>query len=118
MGVIRNEGVLKLYSGLSPVVTFIGPKMATKFASFEYYKKLLAGTDGRVSGGNVFIGEYGGAIVHERLLTSLSCIGCGPLQKEGPSALYKGILPRVLRVGPGQAVAYAAYEKIATFLRE
>lgn len=40
------------------------------------------------------------------------------LRKEGPSALYKGILPRVLRVGPGQAVAYAAYEKIATFLRE
>lgn len=55
--VVRNEGFLKLYSGLSSVVTFIGPKMATRFASFEYYKKILAGPDGQASAKEVFAGE-------------------------------------------------------------
>ena len=29
---------------------------------------------------------------------------------EGYSALYKGILPRVMRIGPGQAITYTMYE--------
>ncbi|MCJ1377517.1 hypothetical protein MMC17_000612 [Xylographa soralifera] len=31
-------------------------------------------------------------------------------RKEGYSALYKGILPRVMRIGPGQAITYTMYE--------
>ena len=36
--------------------------------------------------------------------------------KEGVSALYKGITPRVLRVAPGQAVTFAVYEKVKGWL--
>jgi solute carrier family 25 citrate transporter 1 len=34
------------------------------------------------------------------------------VRKEGYLALYKGLLPRLMRVGVGQAVTFASYEKI------
>lgn len=33
-------------------------------------------------------------------------------REEGPKAFYKGILPRVLRVAPGQAIVFTVYEKV------
>ncbi|KAK7206721.1 mitochondrial carrier domain-containing protein [Myxozyma melibiosi] len=38
------------------------------------------------------------------------------IQKEGFLAFYKGITPRVMRVAPGQAVTFAVYEQVSTFL--
>jgi solute carrier family 25 citrate transporter 1 len=32
--------------------------------------------------------------------------------QEGPKAFYKGILPRVMRVAPGQAIVFTVYEKV------
>lgn len=32
--------------------------------------------------------------------------------QEGPRAFYKGILPRVMRVAPGQAIVFTVYEKV------
>lgn len=33
-------------------------------------------------------------------------------KNEGPSAFYKGITPRVLRVAPGQAIVFTVYERV------
>ena len=43
-------------------------------------------------------------------------IGRDMFKHEGPSAFYKGITPRVMRVAPGQAVTFTVYEYLKTVL--
>ncbi|KAF9353524.1 hypothetical protein BGX34_011519 [Mortierella sp. NVP85] len=38
------------------------------------------------------------------------------LKNEGWMAFYKGVTPRVLRVAPGQAVTFAVYERVSSWL--
>jgi solute carrier family 25 (mitochondrial citrate transporter), member 1 len=38
------------------------------------------------------------------------------IRKEGYLALYKGLFPRLMRVGVGQAVTFASYERIKIYL--
>ena len=40
----------------------------------------------------------------------------GMLKQEGVRALYKGITPRIMRVAPGQAVTFAVYEQLKTWI--
>lgn len=47
--IARKEGLLALYKGLGAVVAGIVPKMAIRFSSFEAYKEMLAGADGRTT---------------------------------------------------------------------
>lgn len=54
--IIRKETPLGLYKGLGAVVTGIVPKMAIRFTSFEWYKKLLADESGHVKGRGLFLG--------------------------------------------------------------
>jgi solute carrier family 25 citrate transporter 1 len=35
------------------------------------------------------------------------------LQEEGPRAFYKGLTPRLMRIVPGQAITFMAYEAIS-----
>ena len=43
-------------------------------------------------------------------------IGRDMFKQEGPSAFYKGITPRVMRVAPGQAVTFTVYEYLKSVL--
>lgn len=43
-------------------------------------------------------------------------IGEDMWRKEGVRSFYKGLTPRILRVAPGQAIVFAVYEKVSTFL--
>jgi len=38
------------------------------------------------------------------------------IKQEGVRALYKGITPRIMRVAPGQAVTFAVYEQLKTWI--
>lgn len=53
---MKRETPLGLYKGLGAVLTGIVPKMAIRFTSYEWYKQLLARTDGTVSGQATFTG--------------------------------------------------------------
>jgi solute carrier family 25 (mitochondrial citrate transporter), member 1 len=55
--IVRNESFFALYKGLGAVVTGIVPKMAIRFSSFEYYKTLLADSNGKVSTTSTFLGK-------------------------------------------------------------
>jgi solute carrier family 25 (mitochondrial citrate transporter), member 1 len=46
--IVKNESFPALYKGLTAVYMGIVPKMAVRFSSFEKYKQLLAGPDGKV----------------------------------------------------------------------
>ena len=39
-------------------------------------------------------------------------------RQEGVGALYKGLLPKVLRLGPGGAIMLLVYEKVMNLLNE
>jgi solute carrier family 25 citrate transporter 1 len=57
--IVRRETPLALYKGLGAVLSGIVPKMATRFASFETYKRWLADPEsGKTSIGNIFLGAF------------------------------------------------------------
>jgi solute carrier family 25 (mitochondrial citrate transporter), member 1 len=57
--IVRKETPLALYKGLGAVLTGIVPKMAIRFTSFEWYKRLLVDKDtGIVSGKATFVGTF------------------------------------------------------------
>lgn len=49
-------------------------------------------------------------------ISRIMTIGRDMFRNEGPSAFYKGITPRVMRVAPGQAVTFTVYEYLKTVL--
>lgn len=55
--IVKKETAFGLYKGLGAVMTGIVPKMAIRFTSYEWYKQLLASSDGSVSGPGTFFGK-------------------------------------------------------------
>lgn len=54
--IVKRETPLGLYKGLGAVLTGIIPKMAIRFTSYEWYKQLLADSQGNVTGQSTFLG--------------------------------------------------------------
>eukprot|EP01134_Creolimax_fragrantissima_P004927 CFRG4927T1 len=139
--IVSREGATSLYKGLVPVVSGIIPKMAIRFSSFEFYKEIQADSNGKVSTGATFLaGLCAGVteavmvvtpveVIKIRLQAQTSsmtdpadwsrrkykgmwhaafCI----VKEEGPQALYKGVIPTVLRQASNQAVNFTAYQEI------
>ncbi|KAJ9112684.1 hypothetical protein QFC22_006186 [Naganishia vaughanmartiniae] len=52
----------------------------------------------------------------ETALSRLTKVTVTMFKEEGPAAFYKGILPRVMRVAPGQAIVFTVYERVKTIL--
>ena len=46
----------------------------------------------------------------------ISAIAADMWRTEGVRSFYKGITPRVLRVAPGQAIVFAAYERVSSII--
>jgi solute carrier family 25 citrate transporter 1 len=46
----------------------------------------------------------------------VSVITADMWKTEGARSFYKGITPRVLRVAPGQAIVFAAYERVSSII--
>ena len=49
-------------------------------------------------------------------INRIMTIGRDMFKQEGPTAFYKGITPRVMRVAPGQAVTFTVYEYLKNIL--
>ncbi len=56
--IVKRETPLGLYKGLGAVLTGIVPKMAIRFTSYEWYKQLLADSQGTVTGKSTFLGKF------------------------------------------------------------
>lgn len=58
VGIVKNEGFFSLYRGLGAVLGGVVPKMAIRFTSYEYYKRLLTDKDTmKISRNGTFLGE-------------------------------------------------------------
>jgi len=140
--IVQREGFFALYKGLTAVYTGIVPKMAIRFVSFEQYKDLLANNTplGRSTSATFTAGLASG--LTEAILVVTPAEVCkirmqsqfhslmDPAQmkhrkyrnvfqtamlivrEEGVGALYKGVIPTMLRQGCNQAVNFTAYNLI------
>jgi solute carrier family 25 citrate transporter 1 len=140
--IVQREGFFALYKGLTAVYTGIVPKMAIRFVSFEQYKDLLADYTplGRSTSATFTAGLASG--LTEAILVVTPAEVCkirmqgqyhsmmDPAQQahrkyknvfqtavvitreEGIGALYKGVVPTMLRQGCNQAVNFTAYNLI------
>jgi solute carrier family 25 (mitochondrial citrate transporter), member 1 len=141
--IIQNESFFALYKGLTAVYMGIVPKMAVRFSSFEKYKELLAGPDGKVSQVGTFFAGLGSGVTEAILVVTPAEVCKIRLQaqfhsmadprqlanrkyrnvlqtavlvakEEGITALYKGVVPTVMRQGINQAVNFTCYQLFKT----
>jgi solute carrier family 25 citrate transporter 1 len=133
--VVRNEGISSLWRGVSLTATRQGTNQAANFTTYSFLKGAAQRHRARngikkgplptyVTGA---IGLFSGAMGPlcnapiDTIKTRLQSAGShgdrrilgivtNLIRQEGPSALYKGLMPRVMRVAPGQAVTFMAYE--------
>jgi len=145
MEIARKETPLGLYKGLGAVMTGIVPKMAIRFTSYEYYKQLLAGQAGQVTGGaNFLAGLAAGVTEAVAVVTPMEVVKirlqaqfhsmADPLdvpkyrnaahafytvlREEGPGALWRGVSLTALRQGTNQAANFTAYTELKDRLQK
>jgi solute carrier family 25 citrate transporter 1 len=139
--IIQREGFMALYKGLTAVYTGIVPKMAIRFLSFEQYKEWLYRATGDKGSGVTFTAglasglteailvvtpaevckirmqsQYHSMIdpsqMQHRKYTNVLQTAMTIVREEGIGALYKGVVPTMLRQGCNQAVNFTAYSAI------
>ncbi|KAH0536816.1 Mitochondrial succinate-fumarate transporter [Glutinoglossum americanum] len=144
--IVKRETPLGLYKGLGAVVTGIVPKMAIRFTSFEFYKKLLANKEtGNVAGQATFVAGLSAGITEAvAVVTPMEVVKirlqaqhhsmADPLdipkyrnaahalytvvKEEGIGALYRGVSLTALRQGTNQAVNFTAYTEFKAMLQK
>lgn len=141
--IVQREGFSALYKGLTAVYTGIVPKMAIRFVSFEQYRDWIQVATGVKSSAVTFTAgllsglteaimivtpaevckirmqsQYHSMLdptqVQHRKYTNVLQTAVTIVGEEGIGALYKGVVPTMLRQGCNQAVNFTAYNIIKT----
>eukprot|EP00127_Corallochytrium_limacisporum_P003921 Clim_evm6s155 gene=Clim_evmTU6s155 len=137
--IVQREGFTALYKGLTAVVSGIVPKMAIRFSSFESYKGLMMDENGKCTTAQTFLAGLGSGVTEAvMVVTPMEVVKIrlqaqrhsmtdpqdtpkyrGSLhaavtivREEGIGALYKGVIPTVLRQATNQAVNFTAYNAL------
>lgn len=135
--IIREEGFATLWRGVSLTALRQATNQGANFTAYQELKKFASRMQPDLpelpSYQHMLIGLISGAMgpfsnapidtIKTRLqkstaepgvsaFTRIKTIAGSMYREEGPKAFYKGITPRVLRVAPGQAVAFAVYERV------
>lgn len=145
MEIARKETPLGLYKGLGAVLTGIVPKMAIRFTSYEWYKQMLAGKDGKIGGASNFLAGLAAGVTeavavvcpmevvkirlqaqHHSMADPLdvpkyrnAAHACYTvIKEEGFGALYRGVSLTALRQGTNQAANFTAYTELKEILQQ
>ncbi|CAG8456313.1 4863_t:CDS:2 [Ambispora leptoticha] len=139
--IVKEEGVLALYKGVTLTALRQATNQAVNFTVYQEMKKRMKHIQGTKDGQelpsyqHLLMGGISGAMgplanapidtIKTRIQRSSSpekgwsrfkSVTVSLIQNEGYFALYKGLLPRLMRVGVGQAVTFAAYERIKIYM--
>lgn len=136
--VLREEGIGGLYKGYFATISRDVPWNALSFLFHAQFKRVFARFKKRVPTNreNLFLAGAGGTlaavimtpvdVVKTRLMTqrisdAVQYKGIIPtlqkiLAEEGPGALFKGVVPRVMFLAPLAAITLSLYEGISRFL--
>ena len=136
--IVREEGLGALYKGVVPTMLRQGCNQAVNFTAYNMIKTQLMewqGTTELASWQSLAIGGFSGGmgplvnnpldVIKTRLQKQVVVPGrpakyTGLLsgiavvaREEGVFALWKGIVPRLLRIVPGQAITFMTYEAVS-----
>lgn len=141
--IVREEGLSTLYRGVALTALRQATNQGVNFTAYQEFKRLAKAYQpqyanvelpswqtmilGLVSGA---MGPFSNAPIDtiktriqkaskepgETALSRLTKVTVTMFKEEGPAAFYKGILPRVMRVAPGQAIVFTVYERVKTIL--
>lgn len=136
--IIREEGMLGLWAGAAPTVMRNGTNQAAMFTAKNAFDGILwnkhegdgkvlrpwqsmisgflAGTAGPVCTGPFDVvktrlmaqSRSGGELKYKGMVHAIKTI----YAEEGLRALWKGLLPRLMRIPPGQAIMWAVADQI------
>ena len=139
---IREEGILAMYNGLESTIWRHVLWNAGYFGSIFQIRALLpkAADKGQQIRNDLTSGAIGGTVgtmlntpmdvVKSRIQNSPRVAGQTPkynwawpalgtvMREEGFSALYKGFLPKVLRLGPGGGILLVVFTGVMDFFRK
>jgi len=136
--VVQNHGVSGLYKGVGATIAKSASNQGFRFVIFNQYQNLILKNPSEekltalqsLAGGMIagLIGAFGNTpfdTIKSRMQSLESAryknvFDCGKkmLVEEGPLSLYKGLIPRCLRVVPGQGIIFLSYSQISGFLKE
>jgi len=139
--ILKEEGPTTLYRGVGLTMLRQATNQAANFTSYSYLKAFLLEQQPQYtqlpSYQSLVIGFISGAVgpftnapidtiktrvqratkvPGETALSRTVNVAGQMFQQEGVKAFYKGITPRVARVAPGQAVVFAVYERVKSFI--
>ncbi|KAI6698478.1 hypothetical protein NL676_018597 [Syzygium grande] len=136
--IVREEGLRGLWAGAAPTVMRNGPNQAAMFTAKNAFDELLwktregdgnvlrpwqsmmsgflAGTIGPVCTGPFDVvktrlmaqSRHGGELKYKGMVHAFQTI----FKEEGLLALWKGLLPRLMRIPPGQAIMWAVADQV------
>ncbi|KAI5779752.1 mitochondrial carrier domain-containing protein [Geopyxis carbonaria] len=139
--VVREEGFMALYRGVSLTALRQSTNQAVNFTAYTYMKQyaqkiqpeytelpsyqhlllgLVSGAMGPLSNAPIDTIktrlQRSEAKRGESAMTRIIYIAKDMFKHEGFRAFYQGITPRIMRVAPGQAVTFSVYEYIRAWL--
>lgn len=134
--VIKNEGLRGVYKGVGATVAKSASNQALRFMIFNQYKNMLVGDRAKkelsagesLAGGCIagLLGALGNTpfdVVKSRMqgleskrYNNLGHCFITMIREEGFFSLYKGLLPRMGRVVPGQGIIFMSYGVISEHL--
>ncbi|CAG8535678.1 16916_t:CDS:2 [Acaulospora colombiana] len=139
--IVKEEGLIALYKGVGLTALRQATNQAVNFTVYQemkkHMKKIQATREGQElpSYQHLLMGGISGAMgpianapidtIKTRIQrsnspdkgwTRLKSVVVNLIEKEGYMAFYKGLFPRLMRVGVGQAVTFAAYERIKSYM--
>ncbi|PKA64678.1 Adenine nucleotide transporter BT1, chloroplastic/mitochondrial [Apostasia shenzhenica] len=131
--ILREEGPMELYRGLTPSLIGVVPYAATNYFAYDMLKKayrkifkteeigniptlLIGSAAGAISSSATFplevarkhmqVGAVGGRQVYKSMLHALVSI----LENEGIGGLYKGLGPSCLKLVPAAGISFMCFE--------
>ncbi|KAK0617040.1 mitochondrial carrier domain-containing protein [Immersiella caudata] len=139
---VRNEGVLAMYNGLESTLWRHIFWNAGYFGCIFQVKELLPKSDNKKGqmANDIVAGTVGGTVgtilntpmdvVKSRIQNTIKVPGQVPkynwafpavatvAKEEGFAALYKGFIPKVLRLGPGGGILLVVYTNVMDYFRK
>jgi len=134
--VVKEQGVAGLYAGAIPTAIRQASSVAVRFMLYAEFKQMLTAPDGTIQAWQQIIA--GGAtgiastllnnpidVAKSRLQaqdkgvkTYTGTIDClvKTVKQDGFTALYRGTVPRMLKVSAGQAITFFTYDRISDLL--
>jgi len=132
MNLLKTEGIGGIYKGVLPTIMKQSLNQGTRFLVYDSVMSTVKGVTGNKETGAVesivsgMLAGTASVLINQPVDTvktlmqsteaakyksTVHCI-TSTIKSEGPAALYKGLVPRLMRVVPGQGIIFFTYNAL------